>query len=386
MPGITPDPTVINPRSLAGVAAIVIAALLLLLYVYRRRPFIVWWIGAWMLFAASFLVTRHTFSSVKIEWMVYGGAQFVGILASLVLVVATDAYRHRPRLRRGYGLLLLPIAIWFVLAPAALGPLSAFAPGHVLIAGALAVAGAAHLLLLREARLIGAAVVGTALLVLAGINLWTAAVVGQPDAPAIATMMFLTTVVFLVTALGMQLMTFEDMTYELRRTNRRLEVAQDELRHLAITDPLTGCRNRRFFDEIITRELKRHSRYQTPLSLLFVDVDRFKAINDTLGHEVGDQVLRHVAAFLVKNIREADYVFRWGGDEFLVLMTCTASQATNRAVQLQASFAASPETATLPAGVALSVGTVAVPPETTDIMPLIQSADEKMYANKKRRR
>ena len=386
MPGITPDPTVINPRSLAGVAAIVIAALLLLLYVYRRRPFILWWITAWILLGASFLVTRHTYYNVKIGWMIYGGAQFVSLIASLVLVVAADAYHHRPRLRRGYGLLLLPIAIWFGLAPAALGPLSVFAPGHVLIAGALTVAGAAHLLLLREARLLGAAVVGTTLLAFAGINVWTAAVVRQPDAPGINTMMFLTTLVFLVTAFGMQLMTFEDMTYELRRTNRRLEAAQDELRHLAITDPLTGCRNRRFFDEVIARELQRHSRYQTPLSLLFVDVDRFKAINDTLGHEVGDQVLRQVATFLMRNIREADYVFRWGGDEFLALITCTASQEMTRAVALQAQFAAAPETRSLPAGVALSVGTVEVPSGTTDIIPLVQSADEKMYANKKRRR
>ena len=92
-------------------------------------------------------------------------------------------------------------------------------------------------------------------------------------------------VVFLVTALGMQLMTFEDMTYELRRTNRRLESAQSELRQLVITDALTGMRNRRFFDEVIGRELQRHRRYGTPLSIVFIDVDRFKVINDTLGHD-----------------------------------------------------------------------------------------------------
>ena len=91
---------------------------------------------------------------------------------------------------------------------------------------------------------------------------------------------------------------------------------------MVITDPLTGTRNRRFFDEVIGRELQRHRRYRTPLSIVFIDVDRFKTINDTLGHETGDRVLRDVAAFLLKNIREADYVFRWGGDEFLVLITC----------------------------------------------------------------
>jgi diguanylate cyclase (GGDEF)-like protein len=282
-------------------------------------------------------------------------------------------------------LLLLPIALWFVLAPVALGPVAVFAPGHVLTAGALAVAGGAHLVLLRDARLVGAGVIGSAMLFLAGINMWTAAIVGHPDAPGVISAMLLTTVTFLIMALGMQLMTFEDMTYELRRTNRRLESAQKELRHLAITDPLTGCRNRRFFNEVVGRELQRHGR-GTPLSLLFVDVDHFKAINDTLGHEVGDHVLQHVAAFLVRNIREADYVFRWGGDEFLALMSCTAEQAAARAQQLREKFAAAPETALLPRGVALSVGTVGVPPDTRDIMPLIQAADERMYADKKRRR
>ena len=96
---------------------------------------------------------------------------------------------------------------------------------------------------------------------------------------------------------------------------------------MVITDPLTGCRNRRFFDEIIGRELQRHRRYGIPMSLLFVDVDRFKAINDTLGHDAGDRVLREVAAFLLSNIREADYVFRWGGDEFLVLLSCEEDEA-----------------------------------------------------------
>ena len=190
----------------------------------------------------------------------------------------------------------------------------------------------------------------------------------------------------LVTALGMQLMTFEDMTYELRRTNRRLESAQSDLRQLVITDTLTGCRNRRFFQEVIERELQRHRRYATPLSILFIDIDRFKVINDTLGHEVGDRVLRDVATFLLRNIREADYVFRWGGDEFLVLISCGHDEAERRGRQLQYAFQVSDELEGLPAGVGLSVGSVEVPPDTRDVLALVQVADERMYANKKRAR
>ena len=117
--------------------------------------------------------------------------------------------------------------------------------------------------------------------------------------------------------------------------------------------------------------LQRHARFQLPLSLLFIDVDRFKQINDTLGHEAGDRVLQYVARFLKRYIREADYVFRWGGDEFLVLITCGAEEAARKAAVLKASFDAAPEAVEMPPGIALSVGWAEVPPGTVDLLPLI---------------
>ncbi|NUR53647.1 MAG: GGDEF domain-containing protein [Acidobacteria bacterium] len=384
--GISPDVAIVNPRVLTGATAVVIASLLLLLYVYRRRPFILYWIAAWLLFASSMFLTFPSFRDPHIAWMVFGLSQYLAIVGTLAFVVAADAYRHRPRLRRGYGLVMLPIAIWFSLAPVALGIPAVFAPGHVLIAGGLTAAGVAHLLLLRQVRLLGALIVGITLIALAGVNAWMAAGLDSPVDAGMKNALVTTTVVFLVAALGMQLMTFEDTTYELRRTNRRLENAQSDLRELVISDSLTGCRNRRFFDEIIGRELQRHIRYRTPMSLLFIDIDRFKAINDTLGHETGDRILRDVAGFLLRHIREADYVFRWGGDEFLALMTCTEEEALKRGTQLQADFSRSPQLADLPAGVGLSVGVVGVPADTGDVLPLIQTADERMYADKKGRR
>ena len=182
-------------------------------------------------------------------------------------------------------------------------------------------------------------------MVLAGGNVWL--VVGVPDAvhAAGSQMMFVNVALYLVAALGMQLMTFEDMTYELRVANKRLESAQGELRHLVTTDALTGCRNRRFFDDVIGREIQRHRRYRIPLSLVFIDIDRFKVVNDTLGHEEGDRLLQQVADFLIRNVREADYVFRWGGDEFLILISCKEDEAMRKAAELQAAFAESAETA-----------------------------------------
>jgi diguanylate cyclase (GGDEF)-like protein len=268
----------------------------------------------------------------------------------------------------------------------ALGAWTVFAPGHVLIAGALAAAGVGHLILLRQTRMLGAAVVGVALLLIAGSHVWVVLRVGEPAARGITSSLGFSLILYLIAALGMQLMTFEDMTSELRRTNRRLEAAQSKLRRMVITDPLTGCRNRRFFEEIIGRELQRHRRYAIPMSVLFVDVDRFKAVNDTLGHDAGDRVLREVAAFLLSNIREADYVFRWGGDEFLILLSCGEEEARRRGAALQLEFTRYSTAAALPPGVGLSIGSAEVTDETGDVMALIKVADERMYENKRSQR
>ena len=382
--GLTPGSTVVNWHVLAGSAAFVIAALLLFVYLYRRRPFILWWIGAWLLLAGSMLVVAVPYEDETIGAMIYGISQLLGVVSALAFVVAADAYRQRPRLTRAYGLVLLPVAIFCIFLPAALGWPMVFALGHLLIAGGMATAAAAHLLLLRQARLLGASIIGAALFTLAGLNIWMGVVATRPDAAAGTPVLISMTVIFLIGGLGKQLMTFEDMTYELRQTNRRLEAAQSDLRQLAITDALTGMRNRRFFDEIIGRELQRHRRYGSPLSIVFIDIDKFKAINDTLGHETGDRVLKEVATFLLRHIREADYVFRWGGDEFLVLISCNEVEACQRGAELQDAFAKSPQVETLPSGVALSIGCVEVPVETEDIMPHVQLADERMYLDKKR--
>ena len=375
----------LDPRFFAGTVALFVAGLLLLLFVYRRRRYILYWAAGWTLTAGSMLAAAEKITGLTVTPLVYGLSQFLGILSALVFVVSADAYNSRPRFRREYALGLLPLFLWFTFAPLLLDRIDVvFAPGHLLIGGALAAAGVAHIGLLRHSRLLGALLGGCMMLVTGGAHLWIAFSVDAPTAEAVPQVMLLMTVAYILTALGMQLMTFEDMTYELRVTNRRLESAQADLRQMVTTDPLTGCRNRRYFEEVIGHELQRHRRYRIPLSIMFIDIDRFKAVNDTLGHHAGDRVLQTVAAFLMTHVREADYVFRWGGDEFLILISCHEDRALQKSAELRAAFADSHDAAVLPKGVGLSIGCVEVPADTPDIVPLLATADQRMYAAKRR--
>jgi diguanylate cyclase (GGDEF)-like protein/PAS domain S-box-containing protein len=97
----------------------------------------------------------------------------------------------------------------------------------------------------------------------------------------------------------------------------------EELEKLAVTDPLTGAFNRRYFLDKLHREMNRSDRYAAPLSLIMLDIDHFKAVNDRFGHETGDQMLRGLVELIRKRIRASDLLARWGGEEFLILLINT---------------------------------------------------------------
>lgn len=92
-----------------------------------------------------------------------------------------------------------------------------------------------------------------------------------------------------------------------------------ELERLAETDSLTGTYNRMKYEDIIKRELERGGRYGRPLTLIMFDIDHFKEVNDRYGHAMGDQVLKNVADIAREHTRKVDYLFRWGGEEFMIV-------------------------------------------------------------------
>ena len=103
-------------------------------------------------------------------------------------------------------------------------------------------------------------------------------------------------------------------------TNLELQKQILELRKQRIRDPLTQVYNRRFLEEVGEKEFAGAKRYQRPLTLIFLDIDEFKRINNQQGHLVGDQALKTVAALLSNYSRKSDFIFRYGGDEFLAIM------------------------------------------------------------------
>jgi two-component system cell cycle response regulator len=111
--------------------------------------------------------------------------------------------------------------------------------------------------------------------------------------------------------------------YTLANTIRQLEASRKTLESLATTDPLTGLKNRRAFSDQAEECMKLHRRYGTPYSVIMLDIDHFKSINDEHGHEVGDKVLKAIAEILPEMMREVDTVARIGGEEFAVLLPDT---------------------------------------------------------------
>ena len=179
-----------------------------------------------------------------------------------------------------------------------------------------------------------------------------------------------------------------ELAEALRQQRAELEKLNNELSHRAFHDALTGLPNRQMMRERIAHALLRTQRRQATLAVLFIDLDRFKSVNDTLGHRIGDELLCAVARRLADRIRKSDTVAREGGDEFIVLLeeVGSAENARKVAAKLQQALA-QPfliEGHSLNCGG--SIGIAMYPGDGDDAVQLIRHADAAMFDSKARSR
>lgn len=170
-----------------------------------------------------------------------------------------------------------------------------------------------------------------------------------------------------------------------RAYSSHLEALSLRLRSMAYRDSLTGLYTHRYFYDQLGHEIERSLRYGHPLSLLMIDLDRFKQLNDSYGHLMGDKLLKHVADTITASVRGSDIVGRYGGDEFVVILPDTRpEEARNVAEKLRAAVRGShtwdlgPERLPL----SISIGVASCPDDARSVDELLQVADRRLYRDK----
>lgn len=383
------DPIVIHPRVYAAYAAVLGAGLLACLYLYRRREFILYWLAGWLLVGGSlsaraFDPAGHPYGFIITEGL--GG--LMAVCSAGLFLLAPDAMNRQQFSRRRTVVALGAFIAWFVMAPLILSRPVVTASGYIAASGILTLVAVRYLRLWRAVGSVGAFLIGlgtggVALTNLAGATV-AASLTLSPE--LFNTLLGVNVVLNVFVALGMHVFVFEDMTDELRLANAQLARANEEIRRIAGTDVLTGCHNRTAFDDIERREIQRHRRHGVPLSVIFVDVNHFKLLNDTLGHDRGDETLRQIGRLLRDHIRETDYVIRWGGDEFVLLLGCHEPEARLKADELKQAVDAEGLPTGMSTPLGLSTGVAEVARDATSVTDAIRMADRRMYLEKGGRR
>lgn len=153
----------------------------------------------------------------------------------------------------------------------------------------------------------------------------------------------------------------------------------------AVTDPMTGLFNRRHFNEQLSREIDRFQRHGHPFSYIIIDLDFLKKINDTLGHQFGDEAIKHIAAVLKKQVRDVDTAARYGGEEFVILLPVTDSKAARAAAERICAAIREKEVAGIGI-ITASIGTSTYPTDAQERDALTELADQALYLAKHRGR
>jgi diguanylate cyclase (GGDEF)-like protein len=165
------------------------------------------------------------------------------------------------------------------------------------------------------------------------------------------------------------------------------KAAEEHLRHIAHHDPLTGLANRVLFNDRLEQAIKVAVRNNTKFAVLFMDLDKFKPVNDLFGHKIGDKLLQNVADRLTRSVRETDTVTRLGGDEFVILLDNVTSQKMVKKLLKQITDTICN---TYPIDgheieIGVSVGMSLYPNDGTDAKTLLHRADIAMYETKESR-
>ena len=171
-----------------------------------------------------------------------------------------------------------------------------------------------------------------------------------------------------------------------RAYSAHLEELSQRLRSLAYRDSLTDLYNHRYFHEQLKHEVERANRYSQPVSVILMDLDHFKEVNDTYGHLMGDKVLTLIGQVINNQVRGADVAARYGGDEFAIILPDTPLEAAEATARKLAKAIATGRTyaGSLSESVPLSIsyGVACCPDEARSVSELIQLADDRLYAAK----
>jgi len=172
---------------------------------------------------------------------------------------------------------------------------------------------------------------------------------------------------------------------ELKQKTCQLQEMLTRVETLAQLDSLTGLYNRRRFEMVFGTEFKRALRHELPLSCLVLDIDHFKAVNDTYGHQAGDQVLREMVKIIQQSIREIDTPARWGGEEFIILSPNTLKEnAMTVGERLRRAVANHGFSGVNNRRITVSIGIAGIPNPAMETMEqLIHASDLSMYEAKK---